>query len=177
MVVSNDWEVPSSRFNHAPHGMTGAPTRFSPTWVEFQSTGQALVERLAARVYIEAPTSIDASVIADRLGFEQAISGRGSRTTLPRAKLQVHARLFSAVALATGLTAGARGITGVDPDWVSVEGLLSVIPVLATTNQLILALESDVISAPHRVSAGDPTHLRVFKLHWAKGQPFAEILE
>ena len=107
MIVDTEWHVPPSRFNRAPHGMSGAPTRYAPTKLEFEAARQALIGQLAARVFVEEPPDIDPAEIADTKGIDQAISGQGNRTTHLAARLQVHSRLFCSVALAAALTAGA----------------------------------------------------------------------
>ena len=63
-----DTAAASSLFNHAPHGLTGAPTRPLPTWAECVFTSQALVERLATRVFIESPTCVDPYTAAGARG-------------------------------------------------------------------------------------------------------------
>ena len=70
MIICEQWEVPKSQFNVAPHGVVGAATRYSPTELEFEAARDALIGRLATRMYVEDTPHIDPAAIAMAKGLE-----------------------------------------------------------------------------------------------------------
>ena len=126
-----------------------------------------LVDHLATRVYVEDPPRINpAKIAADHVPpLPRPVCGNDNPTTWLAARLQSFARIAAPLAEGAALTAGCRQVTGIDPSFISAEGLWGLMPMECSLKQFLHAMHSDVLSAAGSVPPGDLPHRKIFKLH------------